>query len=92
MSLCRRVKWSSNVAVSQPFVRCYNEGMGEVDLMDRLLVRYRPCIRGKSGGGLYSQTSSTCLWLPHGESTAVYMVYNDMDHLSFRKDTLCPLN
>ena len=44
----RRVKKQSNVKVPQPHLICsYNEGMGGVDLMGRLLASCRPMIRGK---------------------------------------------
>ena len=44
----RRVKNQPNQEVSQPnLIRDYNQGMGGVDLMDRLLASYRPTIRGK---------------------------------------------
>jgi hypothetical protein len=43
----RRVK-KDLLKVSQPFlIRKYNEGMGGVDLLDRLLGAYRPTILGK---------------------------------------------
>jgi hypothetical protein len=48
LSVTRRVKGSSQVAATQPhLVKRYNDGMGGVDLMDRLLAAYRPIIRGK---------------------------------------------
>lgn len=44
----RRVRGASSTKVKQPcLIRTYNEGMGGVDVMDRLLAAYRPSIRGK---------------------------------------------
>ena len=44
----RRVKGKSGTYVDQPnLVKSYNESMGGVDVMDRLLGSYRPLIRGK---------------------------------------------
>jgi len=88
----RRVKGSSNVAVNQPFlIRQYNEGMGGVDLMDRLLASYRPCIRGKKWWWpLFTNLINVSV-------IAAWRIYcnvhgTDMDHLSFRRDiTLCLL-
>ena len=44
----RRVKRAADLNVTQPFLgKKYNDGMGGVDVMDRLLSSYRPRIRGK---------------------------------------------
>ena len=44
-SVTHRVKGNSQVAVTQPrLVQRYNERMGGVDLMERLLPAYRPTI------------------------------------------------
>ena len=43
----QRVKWNPNTSVNMPMLdKLYNNGMGEVDVMDRLLGSYRPIIRG----------------------------------------------
>ena len=48
VNVTRRVKNVSNTVVSQPnLISQYNQGMGGVDLFDRLLGSYRPIIRGK---------------------------------------------
>ena len=44
----RRVKGKGETMVQQPnIVKRYNQGMGGVDLMDRALSEFRPCIHGK---------------------------------------------
>ena len=44
----RRVKGQRVNNVQQPhLIHAYNQGMGGVDLMDRMLASYRPSIRGK---------------------------------------------
>ena len=44
----RRVRGASDQSVSQPkLIHSYNQGMGGVDMMDKLLGSYRPVIRGK---------------------------------------------
>ena len=44
----RRVKGQPVNNVQQPhLIHAYNQGMGGVDLMDRMLASYRPSIRGK---------------------------------------------
>ena len=44
----RRVRAQGTIEVTQPnIIRLYNKGIGEVDLMDRLLGSYRPMIRAK---------------------------------------------
>ena len=44
----RRVRGAPNQSVPQPqLIRKYNQGMGGVDMMDKLLGSYRPVIRGK---------------------------------------------
>ena len=49
----RLVNNASNTKVKQPhLIRKYNEGMGGVDLMDRLLATYRPVSEAKNGIGL----------------------------------------
>ena len=48
VNVTRRVKNVSNTVVSQPnLISQYNQGMGGVDLFDRLLGSCRPIIRGK---------------------------------------------
>ena len=45
----RRVKRAADLNVTQPFLgKKYNDGMGGVDVMDRLLSSYRPRIRVKN--------------------------------------------
>ena len=88
----RRVKGQSNIAVKQPYIiRRYNEGMGGVDLMDRLLASYRPVIRGKKWWWpLFSNiinVSVVAAWRIH-----CALHGNEIDHLSFRRDiALCLL-
>ena len=44
----RRVRGMPNQTVNQPsLIHAYNQGMGGVDMMDKLLETYRPKIRGK---------------------------------------------
>ena len=44
----RRVKWKGEIFVAQPNVlKEYNVTMGGVDLMDRALADFRPCIHCK---------------------------------------------
>jgi len=89
----RRVKGSSSVPVTQPFmVRRYNEGMGGVDLMDRLLASYRPSIRGKKWWWPLLTNilnlSVVAAWRLH---CAVHGS-DGMEHIDFRRDiTLCLL-
>ena len=88
----RRVKRSSNVKVKQPYlVHKYNEGMGGVDLMDRLLATYRPGIRGKKWyWPLFSNAlnlSVVAAWRMHCQ-----LVEDPLSHLEFRREvTLCLL-
>jgi hypothetical protein len=54
-------KGKGQIYVEQPHViKAYNEGMGGVDAMDRLLESYRPSVNMKNGGGHYSLTYSIC--------------------------------
>lgn len=88
----RRVKGNANVAVTQPHVvRRYNEGMGGVDLMDRLLGSYRPMIRGKKWWWpLFINVlnaSIVAAWRLHCAAND-----NTMPHLQFRREVvLCLL-
>lgn len=87
----RRVKGNANVNVKQPYiVRKYNEGMGGVDVMDRLLSSYRPMIRGKKW------------WWPlfvnilNLSVVAAWRAYcnlhhDGMDHLTFRREIVLTL-
>jgi hypothetical protein len=92
LSVTRRVKGSSQVAVTQPhLVRRYNEGMGGVDLMDRLLAAFRPTIRGKKWWWpLFLNVvnvSVVAAWRLHCTIST-----QKMDHLAFlREITLCLL-
>ena len=44
----RRVKGEPDASITQPqLIKQYNDGMGGVDVMDRLLGSYRPLIFGK---------------------------------------------
>lgn len=92
LSVSRRVKGSSQVTVSQPhLVRRYNEGMGGVDLMDRLLAGYRPTVRGKKWWWpLFLNVvnvSVVAAWRLH-----CTFATQKMDHLTFlREITLCLL-
>ena len=83
----RRVKGNSNVSVPQPhIVRRYNESMGGVDLLDRLLSSYRPMICGKKWwwplfiNGL--NVSIVAAWCLH---SAVSSSADKLDHMSFRR-------
>ena len=87
----RRVKGNSNVAVTQPhIVKRYNEGMGGVDLMDRLLSSYRPLVRGKKWWwSLFINVinvSVVAAWRIHCASTA-----NSLTHLAFRRQIVLSL-
>lgn len=92
LSVTRRVKGSSQVAVTQPhLVKRYNDGMGGVDLMDRLLAAYRPTIRGKKWWWpLFLNVvnvSVVAAWRLHCS-----IARQKMDHLSFlREVALCLL-
>ena len=83
----RHVKGSSNVTVPQPhIVRKYNESMGGVDLLDRLLSSYRPMIRGKKWWWpLFLNAlnvSVVAAWRLH---SAVCSAPERLDHLTFRR-------
>jgi len=88
----RRVKGNSQVSVTQPrLVQRYNEGMGGVDLMDRLLAAYRPTIRGKKWWWpLFLNVvnvSIVAAWRLHCR-----VAMQKMDHLTFlREVALCLL-
>ena len=86
----RYVKRNPNQAVTQPhLIHRYNQGMGGVDIMDRLLSTYRPMLRGKKW------------WWPlflnviNLTVVAAWRVYNnlhggELDHLGFRRQvTIC---
>ena len=88
----RRVKSTPKTKVKQPFlVHKYNEGMGGVDLMDRLLAKYRPGIRGKKWyWPLFSNAlnlSIVAAWRLHCQ-----LADETLSHLDFRREiTLCLL-
>jgi len=82
------VKPNPNLSVVQPhIIHQYNIGMGGVDVMDRLLSSYRPMLRGKKWWWpLFLNVISLSV-------VAAWKVYHnlhgaDMDHLSFRRDTV----
>ena len=84
----RYVKPNPNLSVVQPhIIHQYNIGMGGVDVMDRLMSSYRPMLRGKKWWWpLFLNVISLCV-------VAAWKVYHnlhgaDMDHLSFRRDTV----
>src|ERR1700761_5289936 len=85
-SVRRHVKGNANVSVTQPqLLRRYNEGMGGVDLMDRLLASYRPRIRGKKW---WWPLFVNVLNVSVVASWRLHWALSDspMDHLSFRRD------
>jgi len=80
------VKPNPNQSVVQPhIIHQYNIGMGDVDVMDRLLSSYRPMLRGKKWWWpLFLNVISLSV-------VAAWKVYHnlhgaDMDHLSFCRD------
>ena len=86
----RRVKGASQCLVKQPhLIKQYNEGMGGVDLMDRLLGSYRPRILGKKWyWPLFLNALNISVvagWRIHTKFTD-----NNLSHLEFRsKVSLC---
>lgn len=88
----RRVKGASQCLVKQPhLIKQYNEGMGGVDLMDRLLGSYRPRILGKKWyWPLFLNALNISVvagWRIHTKFTD-----NNLSHLEFRsKVSLCLL-
>ena len=88
----RRVKGASGCLVKQPhLIKQYNEGMGGVDLMDRLLGSYRPRILGKKWyWSLFLNalnTSVVAAWRIHTK-----FADNNLSHLDFRSEvSLCLL-
>ena len=88
----RRVKRNPNTSVDMPMlVKLYNNGMGGVNVMDRLLGSYRPSIHGKKWywpsviNGLNVLVVAT--WRLHCALAA-----KPMSHLAFRrKIALCLL-
>ena len=88
----RRVKGASQCLVKQPhLIKQYNEGMGGVDLMDRLLGTYRPRILGKKWyWPLFLNAlniSVVAAWRIHTQFTD-----NNLSHLEFRSNvSLCLL-
>ena len=88
----RRVKRNPNTSFDIPMlVKLYNNGMGEVDVMDRLLGSYRPSIRGKKWywslviNGL--KVSVVAAWRLYCALAA-----KPMSHLAFRREiALCLL-
>lgn len=88
----RRVKGQKNkVSIKQPhIIKQYNEHMGGVDLMDRLLGSYRPMIRGKKWWWpLFLNAlniSVVAAWKVHCNVSA-----DKMDHLSFRRSVTLSL-
>lgn len=81
----RCVNGASNVQITLPhLIKYYNEGMGGVDLMDRLLSSYRPMIRGKKWWWLLFlialNVSIVAAWHVHCASSD-----NKLSHLAFRR-------
>jgi len=91
----RYIKKGGRMDVSQPhLITLYNQGMGGVDVMDKLLGSYRPLIRGKKWWWPLVinvlNVSIVAAWRFHcslNESKA------NTTHLQFRRDiALCLLN
>ena len=82
----RRVKRQPVNNVQQPYlIHAYNQGMGGVDLMDRMVASYRPSIRGKKWyRPLFTNAlNKTVLaaWRIHCE-----IAESPMSHLDFRRE------
>ena len=82
----RRVKGQPVNNVQQPhLIHAYNQGMGDVDLMDRMLASYRPSIRGKKWDWpLFTNALNVTVvaaWWTHCK-----MAESPMSHLDFRRE------
>ena len=88
----RRVKRAPDLNVSQPFLgKKYNDGMGGVDVMDRLLASYRPRIRGKKW---YFPLITNAINIAVVAAWRLHCAVqeNPMPHIEFRRDlTVCLL-
>lgn len=82
----RRVRGQGRIQVTQPYLlKKYNEGMGGVDLLDRMLSSYRPKLRSKKWWwNLFSNVVNMAV-------VASYRFYqhinpnNSISHLEFRR-------
>ena len=88
----RWVKGKGQTQVQQPWViKAYNEGMGGVDVMDRLLESYRPGVNMKKWWwSLFINIlnlSFSAAWRLHQKANPT----SNMTHLEFRRYVTCVL-
>ena len=81
-----RVKGQPVNNVQQPhLIHAYNQGMGGVDLMDRMLASYRPSIRGKKWDWPLF-TNALIVTVVAAWWTNCKMAESPMSHLDFRRE------
>ena len=78
----RRVKGQPVNNVQQPhLIHAYNQGMGGVDLMDRMLASHRPSIRGKKWYWPLLNVTFVVAWRIHCK-----IAESPLSHLDFRRE------